>query len=139
MDVDPTPADADVIVYLDHSDIHPGRLDELREGIRDLVHFIEGREPRLIAYGFHLDEVAGRMTVTAVHPDTASLELHLEVGREAFRALGEMITLRQIEVYGSISDQARDMLEQKAKMLGGSGVTVTERFAGFARAPAVDS
>lgn len=133
MDVEPAPSDADLIVYVDHSDIHAGRIGQLREGIRDLVPFMEGREPRLIAYGFHLDVDAGRMTVTAVHPDSASLELHLEVGREAFRALGEFITLRQIEVYGSISDRAREMLEQKAKMLGGSGLTVTERFAGFAR------
>ena len=84
---------------------------------------------------FHLDEEAGRMTVTAVHPDSASLELHMEVGREEFRKLGDMITLRRIEVYGSISERAREMLEQKATMLGGSGVTVVERFAGFARTP----
>jgi hypothetical protein len=44
-----------------------------------------------------------------------------------------MLTLTGIEVYGSISARAREMLEQKAKMLGGSGVSVTERFAGFAR------
>jgi hypothetical protein len=89
-------------------------------------------QSRLIAYGFHLDEAAGRMTVTAVHPDSASLELHMQIGHEEFRKLGEMLTLRQVEVYGTISDQARQMPEQKVQMLGGS-VTVTERFCGFAR------
>jgi broad specificity phosphatase PhoE len=74
------------------------------------------------------------MSVTAVHPDSASLELHLEVGRDEFRRLGDLITLREIQVYGSISKRAREMLEEKAKMLGGS-VSVTERFAGFARVP----
>lgn len=126
---------AELIVYIDHSDIHEGRLDELKEGIRRLVGVIEVREPRLIAYGFHLDEEAGRMTVTAVHPDSESLELHLEIGRKEFRKLGDLVTLRQIEVYGSISDRAREMLEQKTAMLGGSSVTVTERFEGFARKP----
>ena len=78
------------------------------------------------------------MTVVAVHPDTASLELHLEIGNEEFRRLGEMITLRQIRVFGPVSARAREMLEQKAEMLGGS-VSVSERFAGFARLPqAVD-
>ena len=127
-----------MIVYLDHSDIHEGRLEDLKEGIRRLVDFIETHEPQLTAYGFHLDEDAARMTVVAVHPDTASLELHLEIGNEEFRKLGEMITLRQIRVFGPISDRAREMLEQKAEMLGGS-VSVSERFAGFARLPqAVD-
>jgi hypothetical protein len=126
---------SELIVYVDHSDIHDGRIEDLKEGIRRVVDVIEALEPRLIAYGFHLDEAAGRMTVTAVHPDNASLELHVEVGREEFRKLSDMITLTQIEVYGPISEKAREMLKQKASMLGGSDVTVTERFAGFARTP----
>lgn len=123
-----------MIVYIDHSDIHEGRLEDLKEGIRRLVDFIETHEPQLTAYGFHLDEDAARMTVVAVHPDTASLELHLGIGNEEFRKLGEMITLRQIRVFGPVSDRAREMLEQKAEMLGGS-VSVSERFAGFTRLP----
>ena len=75
------------------------------------------------------------MTVVAVHPDSASLELHLQIGRAEFRKLAEMITLRQIEVYGSLSDKALTMLQEKATMLGGSGVTVHERFAGFDSLP----
>jgi hypothetical protein len=129
------PDAGELIVYLDRSDIHEGRLEDLKQGIQRLVDVIEALEPQLIAYGFHLDEDAATMTVTAIHPDSASLELHLEVGNDEFRKLGEMITLRQIEVYGSISDRAREMLEQKVRMLGGSSLTVTERFAGFARAP----
>jgi hypothetical protein len=53
------------------------------------------------------------MTVAAVHPDTASLELHLEVGNEVFRKLGEMITLREIQAYGRVSQRAREMMEQR--------------------------
>jgi hypothetical protein len=132
---EPRPHHADLVVYVDHSDIHQGHLDELKDGIRRVVDVIETREPQLIAYGFHLDEEALRMTVTAVHPDSASLELHLEIGKEEFRKLADMITLTQIEVYGSISERVRSMLEQKAAMLGGNGVTVTERFAGFTRSP----
>jgi len=75
------------------------------------------------------------MTVVAVHPDSASLELHMEVGGPEFRKLGELITLRQIDVYGSVGDKAREMLDQKAKALGGGGVEVHERYAGFVRAP----
>lgn len=123
------------MVYVDHSDVDVNRLDELKAGVRRLVAFIEESEPRLIAYGFHLDEERGRMTVTAVHPDSASLELHMDVGREEFRKLGELLTLRRIEVHGSVSDRVRNMLEDKARMLGGADVVVTERLAGFARTP----
>jgi hypothetical protein len=126
---------AGLIVYVDHSDVQVGRVEELREGIRRLVGVIEELEPQLIAYGFHLAEPVGRLTVTVVHPDSASLEFHLEVGREQFGKLADLLTLRQIEVYGAITARARELLEQKAAMLGGSSVTVVERFAGFARLP----
>lgn len=132
---EPQPGTAELIVYIDHSDIREGRLADLEEGIRRLVDLIDEREPRLLAYGFHLDEGGSQMTVTAVHPDSASLELHMEIGREEFRKLGDMISLKQIEVYGSISERAREMLEQKAAALGGSGVTVRKRFEGFSRMP----
>ncbi|MFD1504309.1 hypothetical protein FE374_04505 [Georgenia yuyongxinii] len=134
MGSDRRPDSSQLIVYVDHSDIHQGRSAELKDGIRRLVDAIEGLEPQLIAYGFHLDEEAGHMTVTAVHPDSASLEFHMEVGREEFRKLGDMITLREIQVYGSINARAHAMLVEKTEMLGGS-LRVIERFAGFARPP----
>lgn len=126
---------AGLIVYVDHSDVQDGRVEELKGGIRRLVGVIDELEPRLVAYGFPLDEQGGRLTVTAVHSDSASLEFHLEVGREQFGKLAGLLTLRQIEVYGSVSPRARELLEKKAAMLGGSSVTVVDRFAGFARLP----
>jgi hypothetical protein len=124
-----------LIVYIDRSDVNEDRKQDLKAGIRRLVDVIQSREPQLISYAFHLDDEAAAMTVVAVHPDSASLELHLEIGRTEFRKLGDMITLRRIEVYGSPSDKARAMLQEKATMLGGTDVTVHERFAGFDRPP----
>lgn len=133
MGEDREPTGSGLIVYLDRSEIREGRTEDLKHGVRRLVAFIERREPRLIHYGFHIDEEAGLMTVLAVHPDSASLELHLEVGGPEFRRLADLITLRSIEVYGSPSDRALEMLEQKANALGDGGVTVQEQLAGFTR------
>jgi hypothetical protein len=122
------------IVYIDHSDIREGSLEELRSGVRRLVDFIEAREPRLIAYGFYIDEDAMTMTVVAVHPDPASLELHLDVGTAEFRKLAHLLTLTAIECYGRPSEKALEQLRQKAAMLGDSGTVVSvDRTAGFAR------
>lgn len=135
MGTDRIPDSSELIVYLDRSDIREGRLDDLKVGIRRLVQVIESIEPQLLAYGFHLDEEDALMTVVAIHPDSASLELHLEVGRAEFRSLADMITLREIEVYGVPSENAMRMLEEKAAMLGGASIRVFERFEGFARRP----
>ena len=94
------------IVYIDHSNIREGSLDELKAGVQRLVDFIEAREPQLVSYGFYIDDEAARMTVVAVHPDTASLELHLEIGGPEFRKLAPLLTLTAIECYGRPSQKA---------------------------------
>jgi hypothetical protein len=131
-----TPTSSEPIVYIDHSDIREGALEELRAGVRRLVEFIEEREPQLVAYGFYIDEVAMRMTVVAVHPDPASLELHLDIGGEEFLKLGHLIRLTGIECYGGPSRRAAAKLLQKAEALGDGGTVVSiGRFAGFTHLP----
>jgi len=128
------------IVYIDHSDIKEGAVDELKAGVSRLVDFIDAREPQLIAYGFYIDEEAARMTVVAVHPDSASLELHVEIGGPEFRKLAHLITLRAIEVYGRPSEKALEQLRQKAAMLGDGGSVISVgRHAGFMRSAALTS
>jgi hypothetical protein len=121
------------LVYVDRSDITPGRLADLRKAVAELVAFVEAREPRLIAYGFYIDDVGSTMTVVAVHPDTASLEFHLGIGGPEFRKVGAFIRLRAIEVFGRPSDAAVDQLHEKARMLGDATVVVRSADAGFAR------
>lgn len=131
---------AEPIVYIDHSEIRPGRLDQAQRAIPGVVRFVREHEPRLISYGFYVDEQASAMTIVAVHPDSASLELHLEIGAPRFRKLAELIDLRLIEVYGEPSATALILLRQKAAMLGESGrVVVHELQAGFARFRSLDS
>ena len=122
------------IVYIDRSKIRPGKLEELKKAIPELVDFIKASEPQLISYGFYVDERASRMTVVAVHPDAASVELHMKVGGAAFRAFAEFIEMEAIEVYGELTDGALEELQLKADALGDSGRVVVERLhSGFSR------
>ncbi|MFP3914596.1 MAG: hypothetical protein ACLFWM_06950 [Actinomycetota bacterium] len=123
------------IFYIDRSRIRDGALDEVKSRIRDVVDFIEREEPQLIAYDFYIDPDGSRMAVVAVHPDTESLKLHLQVGRTAFQGFAHLIDLTGIEVYGQPDDEALTMLADKAEMLGdGAPVDVHDHQAGFLRA-----
>ena len=125
---------SDPILYIDRSDIRRDSLDELKRGIQGLVDFIGAREPRLLAYGFYIDDESATMTVVALHPDSASLELHLDIGGAEFRKLAPLLTLRAIECYGRPSPRALDQLRRKATALGdGATVVTVGRYAGFAR------
>jgi len=121
------------IVYIDTSAIRDGKLDELELAMTNLASFVEANVPQLISYGFFLDESRTRMTVVAVHPDSASLEFHMDVGGAEFRKFADLIELLRIEVYGAVSDAALERLRDKAGMLGNATVAVHELHAGFAR------
>lgn len=122
------------IVYIDHSNIREGKLTEVMAGVQELVDFVDTHEPQLLAYGFYIDEPGMRMTLIAIHPNSSSLELHMEIGGPAFRKFIELIDLRMIEVYGRPSNRVLGQLQQKVEMLGRNGtVVVHDRYAGFAR------
>ena len=122
------------IIYIDHSIIRDGSLAELRAGVQRVVEFIEAREPQLLAYGFYIDDTAGTMTVVAVHPDSASLELHLDIGGAEFRRLAPLLRLTRIECYGQPSERALEQLRDKAAALGEDGTLVAiTRSSGFSR------
>lgn len=121
------------IVYIDTSSIREGKLDELEVAMKDLAAFVEANVPQLISYGFFLDESRVQMTVVAVHPDSASLEFHMDAGAAEFRKFADLIDLSRIEVYGRISEAVLARLHQKARMLGRGTVAVYEFYAGFVR------
>jgi hypothetical protein len=125
---------ADRIIYIDHSDVREGRLAELKAGISRLVEFVDEQEPQLISYGFYFDEPGAHMTVVAVHPDAASLEIHLSVGGPEFRKLADLIDLKRIDVYGYPTENVMQQLRNKAEMLGQHAeLHVHELHAGFTR------
>jgi quinol monooxygenase YgiN len=124
---------SDAIVYVDTAEVREGSLEHLKAAVEDLVAFVESNEPRLLAYNVYFDDEGTRMTVVHVHPDSASLEHHLEVAGPVFRRLVELVTLTSIHVYGKPGDRVLEQLQEKSRLLGGGAVVVAPLHAGFAR------
>ena len=124
---------SDVIVYIDISEVRKGALDELKAGLKDLADFIEAKEPQLIAYNVYFSDDGTRMTVVNVHPDSASLEYHMEVAAPLFRRFVELVKLSSIRIYGEPSEKALKQAHEKARLLGGGAVEVEALHAGFTR------
>ena len=64
--------------------IKPGKDEEARKRIAELVDFVETNEPRLIAFHVYLHEDGNELTIVQVHPDSASMEFHLQVNAKHF-------------------------------------------------------
>ncbi len=124
---------SDAILYVDTSDVREGALEELKPAIKRLVDFVEANEPRLIAYNVYFSDDGTRMTVVSLHPDSASLEYHLEVAGPHFRQFVELVTLSSIHIYGEPSEKVLEQAHEKARLLGRGPVVVEPLHAGFAR------
>jgi hypothetical protein len=121
------------IVYIDTSTVRDGKLEEVKAAARRLTEFVNENMPRVASYGFSFDDDQRRMTVVALHPDSASLEFHMDVGRPEFEKFVGLIDLSRIDVYGPVSEPIIERLHAKARMLGSDVVGVHQYFAGFAR------
>jgi quinol monooxygenase YgiN len=121
------------IIYIDTSEIREGRLEAVKAAIEELAAFIEANNPHVLSYRFFVDENAARMTVVAVHPDSAALEFHMDVGDAAFRKFADLLDLVSIAVYGDVGEAVRERLDRKARMLGRGRVEVHRAAAGFSR------
>jgi hypothetical protein len=77
------------IVYGDTSAIREEKHAQLEAAMKDLAAFVEANMPRVISYGFFLDQKRTQMTVVAVHPDSESLEFHMDEGSAEFRKFAE--------------------------------------------------
>lgn len=121
------------IVTVDSSEIHEGKLEELKTAMKELVEFVDANEPQPIAYNVYFNEDGTRMTVVQVHPDSASMEFHMNVAGSAFPKFSELLTLSRIDIYGKPSDKLLEQMRQKAQMLGDAALVVHEQHAGFIR------
>ena len=121
------------IVYVDTSDVREGAVEALKAGIKELVDFVDANEPRIIAYNVYFSDDGTRMTVVHVHPDSASLEYHLEVAGPIFRRFADLVTLSSIHIYGEPSERVLKQAHEKARLLGRGAVVVEALHAGFTR------
>jgi quinol monooxygenase YgiN len=124
---------AEAIVYVDTSEVREGALEELKTAIKELVAFVDANEPRIIAYNVYLSDDGTQINVVHMHPDSASLEYHMEVAGPMFRQFVDLVTLKSIVIFGRPTDKVLGQLHEKAGLLGRATVTVRELHAGFTR------
>lgn len=124
---------AEPLIFVDVSEIVPGKLEEAKAAFKELAAFVEDNEPRVMTYEvfFNADETL--VTVIQAHPDSASMEFHVKEGAELFKRFAGLLEMRTMDVYGEASAPLLDAMRAKAQMLGASGVGVHDPHAGFTR------
>jgi hypothetical protein len=121
-------------IFIATNRLKTGKLEEEKWRVPRLSEFIEANEPRLIAFNEYSNEEGTEVGVVQVHPDTDSIEFHMEVVRErSERAYAETLdATTSIQVYGTPTRTILEMLSRTA----GSGVSVSVKpyhLGGFTR------
>jgi len=127
------PAVGSPLVVVDTSDIREGRLEELRAAVAEMASFVEENEVDPILYQVFFSDDDRRMTVVQIHPDSASMERHMEIAGPVFAKFADLLELRTMDVYGAPSEKVLDALRRKAQLLGTATIEVHERQSGFDR------
>jgi hypothetical protein len=118
---------------VDTSEIREGKLEDLRGAVAELAEFVEANEAGTISSQVFFSDRDRQMTVLQIHPDSASMERHMEVAGPVFAKFADLLVLRTIDIYGSPSERVIEQLRPKPQLLGTASVAVDERQAGFAR------
>jgi quinol monooxygenase YgiN len=85
--------------------IKPGKEEEARKRIAELVEFVETNEPRMIAFHVYLDETGSTLSIVQVHPDSASMEFHMQVNAKHFATAFDWLdSAAGQQLFGTISD-----------------------------------
>jgi quinol monooxygenase YgiN len=121
------------IVVVDTSEIGEGKLEELRRAVAELAEFVGANEAETISYQVFFSDGDRQMTVLQIHPNSESMERHMEIAGPVFARFADLLVLRTIDIYGSPSEKVVDQLRRKAELLGTATVAVHDRQAGFTR------
>lgn len=121
-------------IFIATNRLREGKFDSERERAAELSSFIAANEPQLLAFNEYANEEGAEVGVVQMHPDAASMELHMQVVAErAARAYAETLeSTTSIEVFGEPSEAVLKMLRRQA----GVGVPMTVKrhhIGGFSR------
>jgi hypothetical protein len=108
------------------------RVDEWKVAVRGMADFVHANVPRIIAFDMFVNDDKTEGTVVQVHPDSASLEQHLDAAAERIAQGTQMVEVVRIDLVGAPSQRVVQRLLDEAA--GRWPVTVRPHYLGFTRA-----
>ena len=98
-------------IFIGTHRLKEGKLDDFEKAWKELVDVVESKEPQMIAFNAYANEDGTEVAVVQLHPDAASMELHMESsGSTSPRPRGAARGDDEHPVFGELSDAARAMI-----------------------------
>ena len=93
------------LIYVGTYTVKPGNEEQAAGRLAELVDFVETNEPRIIAFNTYLDRDGKTVSIVQVHPDSASMEFHMQVNAKHFATAFDWLDASMTgQYFGHISD-----------------------------------
>lgn len=122
-------------VYIARYEVTEGKLDHAKKSLAEHAEFVEANEPRLISFHFYLDRETETVTIVQVHPDSASMDFHMQlIAEHITSALGDFLGA---PVTTLVCGRGKDTIDTIRAFSPNTAVAVAEEhIAGFTRTTA---
>lgn len=101
------------LIYISKYRVKEGKRKQFEEFYKKVFAIVEANEPQFIAFHAFLNEDGTEMTNIQVHPDTASMDFHMQVLREnwdeSFSEFSQMLDIVSVEYFGTPPASALEM------------------------------
>jgi hypothetical protein len=107
-------------VFISRNRVIPGKLDDFKRHYHDSIRSIEDGKPGTLVQLAYLSEDAAEVVILRLFPSPEALDLQLQGADERSKAAYRFIEPASIEVHGTPSSYAMEMMSKVA----GSGIAV---------------
>jgi hypothetical protein len=111
--------------------IPEGKLADFKEANKEMAEFVRDYESRLLSWKTYINADGSEATTIMIHPDSESLEHHLQVARAKISRGIHIVQTRRIDLYGDPSDRLVAQLHQMSVASGSWPVIVKSYLQGF--------
>lgn len=110
----------DPIVFISRNRVKKGMLDDFRKHYRDSIPPIEAGKPGTLVQLAYVNKDATEVDIVRLFPSAEAMDLQLQGADERSKVAYRFIEPTSIEIYGTPSTFAMEML----KKVAGSGIDV---------------
>ena len=113
--------------------IPDGKFEEWNRANKEMTAFAKAGEPRVLSFNTYVNEERTEATTIQLHPDSESLEYHLEAARTRISGGVQLVQVKRVELYGEPSEAVVAQLRRVAERSGSWPVRVKRPLHGFSR------
>lgn len=124
---------SDAIVFISHSRVRDGKVDQLREFMTTGIPLLEAGKPRTLALLPYLSEDETELAIIHVFANADAFDAHLEGVAERAGAADEVIEITRYEIFGRPNPSALGLMRAAAATRGVQLRVDFDYLAGFLR------